>query len=448
MKPIIKTLLAAVATATTAMSVEADNRLYIENFDIAPGETKNVSIILDNTTDYVAFQSDIYLPEGLTATNWLLTERKGDHNLSTNTPATGISRIVAISMSNSSIEGNTGALVTFDVTATKDLVAGTTLNGKVANNQFSPITGKYETLADEPYTVTIVEPLVEADNRFYIEDFTIEAGAQDYVLPLYLNNEIQFTGFTADLILPQGMTTDDYMWGNPARTNRHTYNAETQTDGSIKLTATSTRVFNGYEGELVYIYLFTSSDFVGTHTLELRNIIFTDATGATYKLPNSNCTVQGPDIENNEVELILQNSYYNNITLYLTKGSRQKLKIESTNSNYMLNTVLFNGKDVTNDLVEGAYTTPPIEENSILNVSFIIPTAQNSLLHDSSIKAYGHEGHIVVSGCEAGDNIAIYNVDGTLLRTQYALDNIVRIEMPTEAIYLVNVENISVKVAL
>ena len=40
--------------------------LTILDFNISAGETKEVSISLDNYEEYVAFQFDLYLPEGIT----------------------------------------------------------------------------------------------------------------------------------------------------------------------------------------------------------------------------------------------------------------------------------------------------------------------------------------------------------------------------------------------
>ncbi|MBQ5750905.1 MAG: hypothetical protein IIV86_06215 [Bacteroidaceae bacterium] len=446
----MKTLLAAVAVATTAMSATADDRFYIENFDIAPGETKTVSIVLDNTGDFVAFQSDVYLPEGLTADNWTLTERKDDHSFSKSNPATGVTRIVAITLTNSSIKGNTGALATFDVTAAEDLTVGTTLDGKVASSQFSYINGTYETLAEEAYTVTVVEAPAEPANRFYIEDFEIEAGGT-YRLPFNLVNEDVFYWFTATLTLPEGLSFTGELIENVTRVTSRIYDeTEYPTDGSkvLNLDFSARNDFEGNEGALVYLDIVADDDFAGNGTITLTNIVFFDADDVEYPLEDVSCVATLPAIESNEVELLVQNSYYNNLTLYLTKGATQKLKIESTDEYFELNTILFNGEDVTEDFVEGVYTTPAIEENSVLNISFTIPTAQDAPMQNSRIKAYGYRGDVVVTGCERGESIAVYDVDGVLLRTMFATSDTMRIAMPTDAVYVVKVADAAVKVAL
>ena len=49
----------------TALSAIANDRLYIKDFEIVAGETKTIALLLDNDTAYSAFQTDIYLSDGL-----------------------------------------------------------------------------------------------------------------------------------------------------------------------------------------------------------------------------------------------------------------------------------------------------------------------------------------------------------------------------------------------
>lgn len=153
-------------------------------------------------------------------------------------------------------------------------------------------------------------------------------------------------------------------------------------------------------------------------------------------------------IESKRVKLTLQNSYYNNVIFFLTPGTEQQIQIIDTDSRFVLNAVTFNGENVTDQLVDGFYTTPAIEKDAVLNISYQIPTAQNAPINNSHIKAYGYRGDVIVTGCEKGDNIAIYNVDGVLLRTIFATSNTMRITMPTDEIYVVRIADVAIKVAL
>ena len=94
------------------------DRMSGEGITLATGETRRMSIMLDNEMDYSAFQLDLSLPEGLTAGNFCLTDRAGSHAFDVNTLANGKTRALCYSPTLKAIRGNEGALLTFDVTAT------------------------------------------------------------------------------------------------------------------------------------------------------------------------------------------------------------------------------------------------------------------------------------------------------------------------------------------
>ena len=106
-----------------ALLANANDKLYIPDFNMVANETKQLSLILDNETIYSAFQADIYLPyelipeydDGDVVMN--LTSRKGDHSLSTNKLSSGAVRVFVTSMTSSTFSGNSGAIATFNVTA-------------------------------------------------------------------------------------------------------------------------------------------------------------------------------------------------------------------------------------------------------------------------------------------------------------------------------------------
>lgn len=72
----------------------------------------------------------------------------------------------------------------------------------------------------------------------------------------------------------------------------------------------------------------------------------------------------------------------------------------------------------------------------------------NTPMENGCIKAYGYKGDVVVNGCEQGECIEIYNIEGVLLRTVLATSSIERIAVPSGGIYIVKVANNAVKVTL
>ncbi len=120
----MKKLLLFIACIVVAVGAIAQDRFYIENFNIEPGETKTIEIQLDNVTTFSAIQADIFLPEGLTIDQedgdyiFDLTDRKArNHTVSAALVSNGAIRILIASQTSKTFSGNSGALVTFQLTA-------------------------------------------------------------------------------------------------------------------------------------------------------------------------------------------------------------------------------------------------------------------------------------------------------------------------------------------
>lgn len=96
---------------------------------LAAGETRRVSIMLDNEMDYAAFQLDLNLPEGLKASNFQLTDRASSHTFDVNTLQIGNFRALCYSPNMTAINGHAGALLTFDVTATSNVKGDIIVDG-------------------------------------------------------------------------------------------------------------------------------------------------------------------------------------------------------------------------------------------------------------------------------------------------------------------------------
>ena len=168
-------------TAVVALFAAATDRFYIEDFTINPGETLTVSILLDNEAEYTAFQCDLYLPEGLSVEQedgdyiFDLTSRKGrDHNISSQLQVDGSIRIISYSPSIKAYSGNSGPLVTYNVTASSDFEGPASILLK--NILFTTVAGNEVPFADEICTVTLTATAlrgdVNGDSNVNISDVT------------------------------------------------------------------------------------------------------------------------------------------------------------------------------------------------------------------------------------------------------------------------------------
>lgn len=160
-------VLLAIAIMMTLWSAATD-RFYIEDFTISPSETRTISILLDNELEYTAFQSDIYLPEGLTVDMdgdfyvIDLSDRKArSHILNSSIQQDGAIRLLCYSSSVSSFKGTSGALVYMNVKASNNFIGPKAI--LIKNTRFGTTSGEEIHFSDETCTVTSFVPSLCGD---------------------------------------------------------------------------------------------------------------------------------------------------------------------------------------------------------------------------------------------------------------------------------------------
>jgi hypothetical protein len=150
------------AAMVVVLGAAATDRFHIEEFTISPGETRTVSILLDNEAEYTAFQSDLYLPEGLTAANFALTDRKNaNHTLTATVLPDGGIRLLSYSLNLKTYSGNSGALVTFDVTVSEDFEGEATV--ALRGTLFTTVAGVEVPFDNETCTVSLPSTAIRGD---------------------------------------------------------------------------------------------------------------------------------------------------------------------------------------------------------------------------------------------------------------------------------------------
>ena len=193
-----KTFISAIVVLVWVCATATD-RFYIEDFSITQGETRPVSIILENERAYTAFQCDIYIPDGLAIEKedgdyiFDLTSRKArDHNIASQTQMDGAIRVMSYSPSIKAYSGNSGALVTFNVIASEDFVEPATI--QLSNILFTTTAGIEIPFADEQCTVRLFQlGDVNCDGLVDVGDVTA-------LIAHILGHEVShFNGQNADL---------------------------------------------------------------------------------------------------------------------------------------------------------------------------------------------------------------------------------------------------------
>ncbi len=157
-----------VALLGVTISVNAEDKFYLPDFSIKAGETKqlaiqfesdNVSASNPNRLEYVAFQFDIYLPEGLTIVQekekyhfTFNTDRSDDHTFTSAVQTDGAIRVAGASLTNAYFWGTSGDFVYFSVTAAEDFTGSHEITMK--RIMFSTKEAVRSELADVTTTVT------------------------------------------------------------------------------------------------------------------------------------------------------------------------------------------------------------------------------------------------------------------------------------------------------
>lgn len=295
-----------------------------------------------------------------------------------------------------------------------------------------------------------------AENKFFIEDFSIEAG-ETKEIEICLTNDVAFSGFQADIYLPEGLTflaeDGDYIFDLSGRKHRtHTISAAKQADGSIRLLSYSTtsKEYSGNEGVLVYCEIIASEDFSGTHEIVFDNVKFAQSSGVEIPFEPTKTTVTGPTVEpeNQEVFLTVKDAEQGQISFIVELGSSARLKFESK-AEWYISSILFNEDDVTNQLDEnGVFVTPELTENATINVVYSEESTSVENMSSSNLKVYNYNGYVTISGTTAGDSIEVFNVDGKLIKTKNANSDITPIVLPNEQVYILKCNNRTFKVRI
>lgn len=296
---------------------------------------------------------------------------------------------------------------------------------------------------------------IYAENKFFIEDFSIEPG-ETKELEILLTNDVEFSAFQADLYIPKGLTVyqedGEYIFDLSDRKYRdHTLSAALQDDNAIRLLSYSTKVknYSGNEGALVYFTVTADADFSGTHQIEIRNIVFTQADETEYQLEPTVTTVTGPTAEEpiSEIPVTINDSEKGQVVLYTTPGNAIKFAVE-TFENWKINSIAINGVDVTSNIAnDGTFTTDALTDATTICITY----GELSDVEDinlSNVKVYGYNSNIYVSGAELGNVINVYDANGALVKSIKATNNSHIITLEKDNVYIVKCEGKTVKVRL
>ncbi|MDY3847888.1 MAG: hypothetical protein SOZ58_06170 [Prevotella sp.] len=192
----------------------ADNRLYIEPFEIAPGETQQVKIILDNDDPINSLQFDLYFNDGISFVDGSYafdaeTKRvtKSSHKPKCSKFNAGFYRCGLLSngatMEASVISGNRGSILTIEVkadesfTGTKEAIEIKNVRG--SNATVEPAVS----IKMEDVTVSVSALIGKATA---LTDEIATRPGTPVQLGVAVTNNIEIANFQALVTLPEGVS--------------------------------------------------------------------------------------------------------------------------------------------------------------------------------------------------------------------------------------------------
>lgn len=149
-----------------------------------------------------------------------------------------------------------------------------------------------------------------------------------------------------------------------------------------------------------------------------------------------------------QYNLEIQDADYGVCFMRVPEGQTVKYTINNVEG-WKLNTVSFNGLDVTSDVEGNTYTTPEISGNSLLSISF--EKDESSAIRSNEIsrmKVYTNGNNVVVENVNIGQTIRVFDMDGIAITQVVAHQSKVYIPLSSGKVYLISIGTKTVKLAM
>ena len=286
------------AMGCIAAFAQGNNKLYIEDFDIAPGQTKTLDIILENEDPVSSLQFDITFPTGLSYVEGSLekvTSRitRTSHSILAVKQEESVYRMGILStsseMANSAVKLNEGALLRIKVKAAIDY--------KGSSIKITKIIGSNGTVSDP---VRLDMDACEVNANVHVGDLKNEQ-TDVVVRPLEfatvdfaLDNIIDIVGLQAVVTLPEGINLAEDKYGEyitysnrlsgnvvasisllPGETNKY----------QLLISSLTSDKFEGSKGTLFGLNIMANNSFK-SGDIKVSDIKVSSVYGVSYDLSN------------------------------------------------------------------------------------------------------------------------------------------------------------------
>ena len=148
----------------------------------------------------------------------------------------------------------------------------------------------------------------------------------------------------------------------------------------------------------------------------------------------------------NVVTLTIKDCEGGNVEIAVTEGETIDLAVNAMYG-WKINSVAFNGEDVTADFIAGElFTTPAIVEDSELVIAYVKQSTgeEEVSLNATNVKVYGYDNVINIKGAEMGSVANVFDTEGVMIYSGIERS----IPVANDGVYIVVVEGHTFKLAL
>lgn len=453
-KSILQKLLLVLISLSGAMSAaKAADRLYVDAGNFEPGETKTISVCIENGQPVLGFQFDVALPDGLNLVSsdgkpvcTLSSRANSSYTVVSNLLSVNKARIGTFSISHTPLSGNEGPVMEIAVMASDNFAGGTlSLSGVMlvdANDN----------------DVELPDVDVAIGNRhvdkFYIPDFSMLPGETKEVAVI-LDNETTFSAFQTDIYLPEGLSIVDQSIVMTDRGSGHAVSAKTYAGGRVRIACISlgNSTFNGANGPLVNMRIAASDDISGEVSINMENSIFSTADAKEYLLSDATTRVSIDSVPVESIvlnysvaEVIVKQTLQLSATILPTNATVKDIVWSSSNPSVA--SVDEDGM-VTAISQGNAIVTATAADGSGVTAQCFVSVIENSSgidgVYDNNVSFRIENSSIIIEHLPVGIRASICNISGVCFGRQYSTGEDIVFEVDRNAIYVLTIGEKSYK---
>ena len=162
----------------------------------------------------------------------------------------------------------------------------------------------------------------------------------------------------------------------------------------------------------------------------------------------------GPDPDPDHVSLKVVTLNGMGISSQVAKGTAATVNF-GIDSYWKVESLTFNGADVTSDIIGSSFTTPKLEADAEVEVSV---TYDGVLITDnptgvtevsgSEVTVNVAESSVLIKGLKAGDEVMVYDLTGRVIAAQNVSKDVLEIRLENNNCYIIRINDEAVKVKL